>query len=59
MESRPTWRKTRHSGSDGGHCVELARLPGGVGIRDPKNPEGPRLLITRDALRALVSDLKR
>ncbi|TYB49246.1 DUF397 domain-containing protein [Actinomadura chibensis] len=59
MKFRPTWRKSRHSGNDGGHCVELARLSENIGIRDSKNPYGPHLLINRDGLRELINGLKR
>ncbi|OLT38185.1 DUF397 domain-containing protein [Actinomadura sp. CNU-125] len=57
--SEPTWRKASRSTDTGGNCVELAGLPDGIGIRDSKNPTGPKLLIGRDAFRALVSDLRR
>ncbi|TDC44977.1 DUF397 domain-containing protein [Actinomadura sp. KC345] len=53
-----TWRKSSHSGSTGGECVELAALPEGVGVRDSKNPDGPKLLVDRDAFAALVASLK-
>ena len=38
------WRKSSHSGGDSGDCVEVAGLPGGVAVRDSKNPGGPRLV---------------
>ncbi|MFC4054513.1 DUF397 domain-containing protein [Actinomadura syzygii] len=54
-----TWRKSSHSGTQAGSdCVEVGHLPEAIALRDSKDPHGPRLLITRDALRALVSDLK-
>ncbi|WP_344903648.1 DUF397 domain-containing protein [Actinomadura meridiana] len=59
MTSRPTWRKSTHSGGDGSHCVELARLSGNVGVRDSKDQDGPELHITPDAFRALLAKLKR
>jgi hypothetical protein len=34
------WRKSSHSGGvNDSACVELARLPGAVGVRDSKNPD--------------------
>lgn len=48
------WRKSSRSGSNGGNCVELAALPGAVGVRDSKNPDGPVLLLSRTALREAV-----
>jgi len=53
------WRKSSHSG--GGNddaCVELARFPGGIGIRDSKRPEGGRLEVSRDAFAALLARVK-
>ncbi|TDC97252.1 DUF397 domain-containing protein [Actinomadura sp. 7K507] len=57
-ELKTTWRKASHSGNDGGHCVELADLGDAVGIRDSKNPNGPKLLLPRDDFAALVASLK-
>jgi hypothetical protein len=31
-----TWRKSSHSGSGGGDCVEMALTPGTVHVRDSK-----------------------
>jgi Domain of unknown function (DUF397) len=39
-----SWRRSRHSGSTGGHCVEVAAGGDGViRVRDSKDPAGPRL----------------
>jgi hypothetical protein len=52
--SVPNWRKaTASQGSQG--CVELAKIDGAIGIRDSKDPAGPKLFIDRDAWRALAS----
>ena len=53
-----TWKKARQSDDQGGACVEVARFPQAVAIRDSKNPDGPKLLLTQDAFRALHTDLK-
>ncbi|TDB76906.1 DUF397 domain-containing protein [Actinomadura sp. KC216] len=53
-----TWRKSSHSGGNGGECVELASAPGLIAIRDSKNPDGPKLLIGRDDFADLVATLK-
>lgn len=43
---RAQWRKSTHSGQNGG-CVEVApNLPGIVAIRDSKNPNGPKLTVS-------------
>jgi Domain of unknown function (DUF397) len=40
----PGWRRSRHSGSTGGHCVEVAPGPGKtIRVRDSKDPAGPVL----------------
>ncbi|MFA1540399.1 DUF397 domain-containing protein [Actinomadura monticuli] len=50
-----TWRKSSHSGSNGGDCVELADAASAVvAVRDSKDPDGPVLLLTRAALRTAV-----
>jgi hypothetical protein len=50
-----TWRKSSHSGNTGGECVEVANLSGTIGVRDSKDPDGPKLLVDRDAFAALVA----
>lgn len=37
------WRKSSYSSS--GDCVEVAPVPGGVLVRDSKNPDGPVLAV--------------
>ncbi|QXJ23090.1 DUF397 domain-containing protein [Actinomadura graeca] len=59
MTSRPAWRKSKYSSSNGGACVELADLGETVGIRDSKDPHGPKLLITHNTLATLLAELKR
>ncbi len=56
--SEATWRKSRRSESDGGHCVELASLPDAIAIRDSKDPGGPKLALERDAFGAFLAQLK-
>ena len=47
------WRKaTASQGSQG--CVELAPLTRAIAVRDSKDPNGPMLLLGRDAWRHLV-----
>ncbi|MFB4297753.1 DUF397 domain-containing protein [Actinomadura sp. NTSP31] len=52
------WRKASRSASNGGECVELAVLPEGVGVRDSKDPDGPKLIVGRDEFAALMAALK-
>jgi hypothetical protein len=54
-----TWRKSSYSGSSGGGCVEVAQFPASaVGVRDSKDPEGPKLLFALDEWRAFVAGVK-
>jgi hypothetical protein len=53
------WRKSSHSG-DQGECVEVAGLAAGsIAVRDSKDPDGPRLLLTPGDFRALVRAAKK
>jgi uncharacterized protein DUF397 len=57
-----TWRKSSHSGGggeDGQECVEVARLPEGVGVRDSKAPEAGHLFLSRAAFTHLLTHAKR
>ena len=48
------WRKGTQSGPNGGNCVEVAAVSGVIAVRDSKDPNGPVLLLTRDALRTAI-----
>lgn len=51
------WRKSSKSAN--GNCVEAARLQGGlVGVRDSKDPHGPRLELTRGEWAAFLAGIK-
>ncbi|MFC6884743.1 MULTISPECIES: DUF397 domain-containing protein [Actinomadura] len=53
------WRKSSRSAtSSNSDCVEVARMASTIGVRDSKDPEGPRLTLSPDAWRALVEQLK-
>jgi hypothetical protein len=56
--SSPVWRKSRRSGAQEGNCVELAELPGAVGVRDSKNPGAGHLALSTDAFGVLVRRIK-
>lgn len=52
--SRAAWHKSSRSGQNG-ECVEVARnLPGVVAVRDSKHPDGPVLVVTRQAWEAFL-----
>ena len=57
--SRAVWHKSSFSNGNGGNCVEVARnLPGIVALRDSKDPEGPKLVITQHDWVRLVWTVK-
>ena len=57
--TRAEWRKSSRSGSNGGACVEVARnLPYGIAVRDSKNPDGPVLIISRNAWASFITRLR-
>ena len=53
-----TWRKSSHSGSGGGNCIEVADSPGTVLVRDSKDPDGPRLTFGPHGWAAFAATLK-
>ena len=55
--SRAVWRKSALSGGNGS-CVEVADLDSVVAVRDSKNPDGPKLFITRNQWRSFLRSLK-
>lgn len=53
------WRKSSYSGGATDEaCVELAVLPEGVGVRDSKDPDGGRLVVSRAQLGSLMEAIK-
>ncbi|MEV5570335.1 DUF397 domain-containing protein [Spirillospora sp. NPDC052269] len=53
------WRKASRSTSEGGACVELARLsPTTVGIRDSRDVAGPRLTLSPSVARRLAGAIR-
>jgi hypothetical protein len=54
--SRAPWRKSSHSGGNGGDCIEVAPTRRDVvAVRDSKDPSGPVLLFPGEAWRSFVS----
>jgi hypothetical protein len=52
------WRKSSHSGSQSGTCVELAQAGPVIAVRDSKDPDGPVLLLEPSQWRALRHRLR-
>ena len=56
--SQAVWRKARRSQYNGG-CVEVAaNLPGVIGVRDSKRPEGGAHVVARPAFAAFLTDVR-
>ncbi len=56
--STARWRKSTHSGTTGGDCIELAELPAEVAVRDSKNPEAPHLAFGRAAFGKALKEIR-
>jgi hypothetical protein len=52
------WKSSR-SGNGGNSCVELARLPHSIGLRDSKNPAAGNLTLSPAGFADLVARVKR
>ncbi len=58
----PVWRKSSRSGtggSGGQDCVEVARLPEAIGVRDSKNPGAGNLSVSAEGFADLLGRVKR
>ncbi|CAM5295045.1 hypothetical protein SALBM311S_02702 [Streptomyces alboniger] len=53
--SELTWFKSSYSSSGSGDCVEVARTPATIHVRDSKNAQGPRLALSPRAWTEFVS----
>ncbi|MEU5231675.1 DUF397 domain-containing protein [Streptomyces anulatus] len=53
-EPEHLWRKSSHSGAEGGECIEVSATPGTVHIRDSKRLSGPVLTVGPDAWAGFV-----
>lgn len=54
-QSRTSWRKSSHSGSEGGDCVEIAERGAQIAVRDSKAPHGPVLAFPATAFGAFAA----
>jgi hypothetical protein len=56
--SRAEWHKSSYSSQDG-NCVEVARnLPGLVAVRDSKQPDGAKLVVSRETWRIFLRGVR-
>ncbi|MFH8789454.1 DUF397 domain-containing protein [Streptomyces roseoverticillatus] len=51
------WRKSSYSQGEGDQCVEVARLPQAIRIRDSKRKDGPHLAIAPSTWSAFVAHM--
>ncbi|MGW3074271.1 MULTISPECIES: DUF397 domain-containing protein [unclassified Kitasatospora] len=49
MNRELVWFRSSHSGSEGDACVEVARTPGIIHVRDSKDKTGPQLTFTTES----------
>lgn len=57
--SSPVWRKsTRSSDPEIAVCVEVAAIDGDRAIRDSKDPDGPRVILSVPAWRGFIGAIK-
>jgi hypothetical protein len=49
------WRKSSHSGPEGGDCIEVTETVGAIVVRDSKNKRRPKVDLTREAWAAFLS----
>jgi len=57
--SQAIWRKSSYSSSTGQNCVEVAtNLPDVVAVRDSKDPDGPRLLVSTTDWQSFIGPMK-
>jgi Domain of unknown function (DUF397) len=52
-----TWRTSSRSNA-GNDCVQIARTPAGIAIRDSKNPHQPHLTLSTAAFASLIAGIK-
>lgn len=55
--SATAWRTSSRSNGER-DCVEVAVVPGRVGVRDSKDRSGPALVVDPSAWRAFVQDVR-
>lgn len=53
------WFKSSYSSGAEGQCVEIAALPGTVGVRDSKDAAGQPFAVSADAWNAFASWVNR
>ena len=52
------WRKSSHSGSNGGTCVEVGTAGPLIAVRDSNHPDAPHLTFPAPTWQAFTTHLK-
>ncbi|MFD4856410.1 DUF397 domain-containing protein [Streptomyces atratus] len=55
---RTHWFKSSYSGGSGTECIEVADLISAIGVRDSKQPQGPRIAVQRSTWTDFVQSLR-
>jgi len=58
VETAGNWRKSSHSGADGGECVEVASATGAVMVRDTQDRDGKTLRVSASTWRTFIGEMK-
>ena len=58
MSTPIMWRKSSQSASEGGDCIEVARVSPQIAVRDSKDPDGPKLVFDTADWRAFTRRIK-
>jgi hypothetical protein len=56
--SQAKWTKSTRSQQTTDQCVEVAAVPGHVGVRDSRDPAGPHLVLTSEEWRSFTHRVK-
>ncbi|WP_433227689.1 DUF397 domain-containing protein [Actinomadura formosensis] len=52
------WRKASRTTANGENCVEVARIPDEIAMRDSKNPDGPQQRFSILEVAAFFTEIK-
>ncbi|MFI0404852.1 DUF397 domain-containing protein [Actinomadura sp. 3N508] len=58
LSEAAVWRKASRSTVQNDNCVEIAAASDSVALRDSKDPQGPKLIVSRRDFRRLAEVLK-
>ena len=56
--SAATWRKSTRSAGGSSNCVEVAHFPNLVAIRDSKDPNGPKIVVSPAGWQSFTASVK-